>query len=810
MTELEYVVENFGDRFAEFRGKRLALCGGGDYHDAIMERWGREFVFCALEDGPDIAVLTKHKVKSEPDYLETAPFCEEKGIPLYDMYGIDEIAVHREAEQQSFLHLKGWEEAVRGYDVVSFAAIDTYLRQGSLLKSDLTIRPIFRVLTDIIRSRGGHVVFICRNAVPIETVRKILMDEGVLRSEEEAAQDLYRRQGEDLCYRMIRERFPQQRILHIGISIPNDFIIPRFYGIDTRRMVFYGQSRADQPKPAFAKPACRSREQIMDAVSAVDIVSFDLFDTLLQRDVLKPEDVFEIVQRRCGDRKIKAPGFAFYRRLAQEELPLGTLDEIYGRMGELTGADSLVLEDLKAAELSVEREVISPREAVVSILKEARSMGKGVVVTTDMYLPGAFLRQLLAGCGIDGVSEIFVSCERGCDKAGGLLGLVRERFPGKRILHIGDREDADLAAALDAGIEGALIPSAAALAAERGWERCFEKASSLSDRGLLALAVNKAFSDPFLDPGSMSRSEICARYAWTAAGPMVIGYVTWLIKRAKETKPDGILFGSRDGWILSRVFELFEKVSEGLPPATYFYAGRHAAFQPCEDNPASAYHILQMSRRVRYEELLKQVFGLDEGDVLPRLEDEAEDAYLKRHQPLIKARAERARGAYLKYIEKLGLIRGGRYYYTDFVAEGTTQLLLSQFVPFSLSGMYFGRPFYQQEDCGRVEYYLGCEDPYFIEHYMEMEAVMTSPEPSLDHFSDDGSPVFSRETRSDAMLRQVGGVHSGIMSLAERFIRLFYEEGEVVSPGLTEVMYGAEGGHRLLREDFDDWMKVRI
>ncbi|MBQ1524929.1 MAG: hypothetical protein IIZ55_07360, partial [Firmicutes bacterium] len=143
-------------------------------------------------------------------------------------------------------------------------------------------------------------------------------------------------------------------------------------------------------------------------------------------------------------------------------------------------------------------------------------------------------------------------------------------------------------------------------------------------------------------------------------------------------------------------------------------------------------------------------------------------------------------------------------------AEGTTQLLLSQFVPFSLSGMYFGRPFYQQEDCGRVEYYLDCEDPYFIEHYMEMEAVMTSPEPSLDHFSDDGSPVFSRETRSDAMLRQVGGVHSGIMSLAERFIRLFYEEGEVVSPGLTEVMYGAEGGHRLLREDFDDWMKVRI
>ena len=57
----------------------------------------------------------------------------------------------------------------------------------------------------------------------------------------------------------------------------------------------------------------------------------------------------------------------------------------------------------------------------------------------------------------------------------------------------------------------------------------------------------------------MSRSDICARYAWTAAGPMVIGYVTWLIKRAKETKPDGILFGSRDGWILSRVFELFGK-----------------------------------------------------------------------------------------------------------------------------------------------------------------------------------------------------------------------------------------------------------
>ena len=38
--------------------------------------------------------------------------------------------------------------------------------------------------------------------------------------------------------------------------------------------------------------------KLFKCVSKYDIVSFDIFDTLLKRNVLRPEDVFDLVEDR--------------------------------------------------------------------------------------------------------------------------------------------------------------------------------------------------------------------------------------------------------------------------------------------------------------------------------------------------------------------------------------------------------------------------------------------------------------------------------------------------------------------------------
>lgn len=73
-----------------------------------------------------------------------------------------------------------------------------------------------------------------------------------------------------------------------------------------------------------------SVEELIKKVSPYDFVSFDIFDTLLKRDVPSPEDVFSIVEKKTGQ-----IGFAHERIHAEvrcrhlstkEEI---TLDDIY-------------------------------------------------------------------------------------------------------------------------------------------------------------------------------------------------------------------------------------------------------------------------------------------------------------------------------------------------------------------------------------------------------------------------------------------------------------------------------------------------
>ena len=45
MTEVEYVIANFAERFAAFRGKRIVLHGSRNYAEAIIANFADSFNF---------------------------------------------------------------------------------------------------------------------------------------------------------------------------------------------------------------------------------------------------------------------------------------------------------------------------------------------------------------------------------------------------------------------------------------------------------------------------------------------------------------------------------------------------------------------------------------------------------------------------------------------------------------------------------------------------------------------------------------------------------------------------------------------
>ena len=62
-----------------------------------------------------------------------------------------------------------------------------------------------------------------------------------------------------------------------------------------------------------------TEKQPMATCASGQIVSFDLFDTLVSRDVMRPIDVFKIVEREATSQGLVVEGFAADRRAAELE-----------------------------------------------------------------------------------------------------------------------------------------------------------------------------------------------------------------------------------------------------------------------------------------------------------------------------------------------------------------------------------------------------------------------------------------------------------------------------------------------------------
>ena len=853
MTELEYVMDVFEERLAPYKGGTLVLYGTGAYARPILDAFGESFAFAgvvaepgregqeiggfkamsleAFEDlGADALIICKRHSDLSFAYGRVGETCRRMGCRIVDMYGVDQDAVREELASCRFLTLKEWQALTEPYDVVSFEIFNTLMIHDVRWPARMCLRPVFGRLIPWLKDRGKEVIYAGWEHQTAGIQEQALIDNG-LAAEESLTSVYFLREGKDHAFRRILGRFPGKKILHIGIDTEQDGIFPRIYGIDTWQITFFErkellmEEEGERSKEPANSLVSADRDAVLREIASSDVVSFDIFDTLVMRRVPDPQDVFELTEQRAGERGLPSDGFASARAFSQSEGPHATFDEIYETTAHLMGiADRRDIEALKEIELEVEREVLVPRPAVIALLEEARRLKKTVILTSDMYLTSPVMRELLALCGIRDYDALFISCEEKCLKEEGLFDRVRafaEEKHGRevRLLHLGDSQSADRDAAGRAGFAALWIPSALDAALEgpqgEGYKLCLQKARTIEERCLLGLSIAHLFADPFGEEPTPERT--LADYAFGAAGPVIIGHLTWLISNMRDEKPDGVLFASRDGWLEHDFYEEVRRFREDLPSSVYFYTNRRAAFMPVSATPGSTSFIGEMAGRFASgytpEKILETYYGLDPSEIHPALSPgESLDSCIERHAAAILRRAEDAREAYYRYMGHLDLKIGARYALVDFVASGTCQTYLAMFAPFRLVGFNYGKPLYDAADTCDIRCYLSGEVPGLLEHFMEMELIMTSPEPSLDSFDKEGIPLFAKEVRPEKELAMIDAIHRFIRELFGEYAALIgaaHIGDKVISPGLAEAMYAVGRGEGLSYDSFDDWGQFR-
>ena len=204
------------------------------------------------------------------------------------------------------------------------------------------------------------------------------------------------------------------------------------------------------------KTRCRvySRDALIREIENHDIISFDIFDTLVMRKVYVNKDVF----RHMAQRLDPVWGIDFFtaRTRAEAELSRETypyIEEIYADVVKnypcLQGHEA----ELIADELALERQLIIPRQEVVDIFNQAKQMGKMVNIVSDMYFHQDTIRSILDGVGITGYDKLLVSSEYRSSKPQHLFEKYLAELPQGRCLHIGDSWACDILPAGKLGID---------------------------------------------------------------------------------------------------------------------------------------------------------------------------------------------------------------------------------------------------------------------------------------------------------------------------------------------------------------------
>lgn len=244
-----------------------------------------------------------------------------------------------------------------------------------------------------------------------------------------------------------------------------------------------------------------SCEQIRTAMMAYDWIGFDLFDTLLLRPFLQPDDLF------CQmEQELQVPDFAALRSQTENQLRQGrkrelTFLEIYQAIQQKTGVSDAVIQQWMDLELELEWRYCYPRESGLSLYCAAKEAGKHIAIVTDMYLPIDQIVRMLQKVGAGDYDLLLLSSELGYSKANGGIyrQLKRMEIPPKQFLQIGDNRIADVENPRCLGLQGMWLPAARAVFQHYGrlYPAIQAEQPSLAERCSVALAVNTYFDDPF-------------------------------------------------------------------------------------------------------------------------------------------------------------------------------------------------------------------------------------------------------------------------------------------------------------------------
>lgn len=578
-------------------GKYLAFIDSDDY---VSVDWFRTMVKKAESSGADITVGDWCF-----DYGNRKEFCNLDPFRLkeYDLEGEEVLKAFMEQEGRSFSWTVVWNKlyAKRLWDECRPDFVELSERHGHMLMwEDIAFSSnLWCHARKVVNVRHVNYFYwrhqIASTAPDRSTKRNLKYI-----SDASAAMNFMRQCLEQVgSYECLREYYQNWKSRYVSIiyqdiviDLNKKSLLPRireafdYTGkFSERDLFFYHLTSPLQPAFTWQEDV---KKEIVSNVTKY--VSFDVFDTLIQRPFLEPTDLFFLLNDEFNRFTSAYVDFVAIRRDAEmscrEELRLHqpskediTLDEIYGQMEKRYALDSGLLRQTKELEIALELRLCYARNFGKELYELAKDAGKQIVICSDMYLSADTISKILLKNGYGDYKKLYLSSELKITKAQKSLFKYMKKDlgckTGLEIVHIGDNWASDIENARACGLRSCHICKAADML--QNWNpgiysgMAFQKIYQRNDqhednpvmlrgftgmRSAMGLVANRLYDNPYVSfhPQSDFNADP-NNIGYFALGPHLLAVVEWIMHIAVKKKIPVIHFVARDGYLVKKAFD---------------------------------------------------------------------------------------------------------------------------------------------------------------------------------------------------------------------------------------------------------------
>lgn len=315
------------------------------------------------------------------------------------------------------------------------------------------------------------------------------------------------------------------------------------------------------------------------------LYSFDIFDTLISRQVLRPDGIFYYVMEKITTSneenfpylfKYKYPEIRIqaesnvreYIKKTEGNFEI-TFDAIFERLKKVYSLSDNQINLLKNWEIEAEYNNVTPIKKYIELAENLVAEGNHVVLISDMYLPLNIIRNMILKVS-EALSniQIFVSSEYHVQKTTKKLYYeVYKSFDPyifKEWNHYGDNPLADIKCAKEINI----IPHYHSKSQFNEYEEYIVTSIRSYDAFLLSAMICRYRVD-----NNLSDKEY---YAFAHLGSLLVPYIAWVIENALQKDLKTLYFISRDGFVLKQIADEYIKLKQIKIKTKYIYGSRKA------------------------------------------------------------------------------------------------------------------------------------------------------------------------------------------------------------------------------------------